>query len=678
MKYLYIFIISLTFANFGAAQVDYANCQTAFQILDPIDWCSADAGFNNINVGASGYGPASCWNNADNDVWFEFTAFATAVNLVISGNGAGNTLSNPQVALYTGSCGGTINELQCEVAGGITNLFETGLIIGQKYLIRINGADDDQGAFKICINNYNPPVDPGQDCITGSILCDKSPFVVQAVSGAGADSDEAAGSCLGNFGQQSENQSTWFKWTASTSGTLTFIITPLNPSDDLDFVLYEITNTDGTCAKTQLRCMATSCQGPTGLDLTSTDLEEDLNCEANEDGFVRFIDMIAGNSYALMVNNFSNTGVGFNMEWGGTGDFLGPDPEFLIVPDSLECDQEFMVINTSSSPNGINIIDFAWTFGERAVPLTSPLENPGPVSYEKFGQKFVVLQVTTDKGCIVTEVEPIYAEPCCEDLEQIGINELEVIDLICPGIPEGSFTIGGFGGSPEYEYDLNQSGIYTETTSFGDLFAGSYQVNIIDIKGCEDSIIVQVDEPLPTTPDAGSDQTTVLGFSANLDGSWFPLNSNVDIVWTSDPTDDNMSCYDCPNPIVFPPGTTTYYMQITDENGCVAIDSVVVRVKLERPIYAPNVFTPNNDGSNDFFNIFTNRAAEKVNLLRVYDRWGELVYEGIDVPINDEREGWDGQHNGLAVVQGVYAWYAQITFIDDITVDFKGDVTVLR
>lgn len=676
MKYLLPLLFTIITLSV-TAQIQYTECQDAFPILDPIDWCSSDAAFNNIAVGESGYGPASCWGNANNDVWFEFFAFATAVNIVVTGNGAGNTLQNPQVALYSGDCGGTINEYACESNAGIVNLFETALVIGQKYFIRINGANN-EGAFKVCINNYNPPVEPGQDCITGSVLCDKSPFVVQAVSGSGDEPDEANGSCLGTW-SASENQSTWFKWTAANDGTLTFTISPLNPSDDLDFVLYEITATDGVCVKTQLRCMATSCQGPTGLNLESTDLEEDLNCETGEDGFVKFIDMIEGHSYTLMVNNFSNTGVGFGMEWGGTGEFLGPDPEFVVIPDSgLACDQEFEIINTSNSPDGIIITDYNWVFGERSVPESSDLENPPPIFYEKFGQKFIVLEVTTDKGCIVTEVVPIYAEPCCEDLEAIGLNVENIQDLICPGIPDGSFEVSGFGGSPEYEFSIEGNDNYSELVTFNNLFSGTYQVNIIDIKGCMDSITLFVDEPAPIIAEAGPDKTTTLGFTANLEGNWEPPGANVVISWSSNPVDSTMSCYDCPNPVVTPPGTTTYYMTVTSPAGCESIDSVVVRVKLERPIFTPNIFTPNNDGTNDFFNIFTNRAATKVDLLAVYDRWGEKVYEGINVPINDDRAGWDGTHNGENGASGVYSWYAEVSFIDQVSVIFKGDVTLIR
>lgn len=661
-----------------SAQIEFTDCQGAYQILDPIDWCSENGAFSNVNVGASGYGPASCWNSADNDIWFEFIAFARAINIVVDGSGGANTLDNIQIALYTGNCGGTINELECKNDTDIANLFETGLIIGQKYYIRINGRSNDVGAFKICVNNYNPPVSPGQDCISGSVLCDKSPFVVQVVSSAGNEPDEANGTCLGSFGQQSENQSTWFKWTAANNGTLTFTITPLNPTDDIDFVLYEIPNTS-TCQKTPIRCMATACQGPTGINLTSTDLTEDLNCDSGEDGFVKFIDMEIGKSYALLINNFTNSSVGFGIEFGGTGEFLGPNADFIVIPESgLACDQSFQVVNMSTSPSPINITGYNWTFGERAIPLNSNLQDPPLIMYEKFGQKYIVLEITTDKGCILTEVVPVYAEPCCADLEAIGINVLDTKDVICPGIPDGSFSIAGFGGTPEYEFSINGSENYTETTIYSELFAGEYQINIIDIKGCEDSVMISIDEPDPVIPDAGEDQSTTLGFTADLLGSIDPPGANVTISWTSVPFDPNMSCYDCLNPQVFPPGNTTYFMTLTTPDGCETVDEVFVRVKLERPIYAPNIFTPNNDGKNEFFGIFSNRAAKQVDVLRVYDRWGNMVYQGTNLPVNDDRTGWDGTYLNREATEGVYGWYAEITFLDDVQVIFKGDVTIVR
>ena len=672
-------LIILAFSVSAYAQIEFTDCSDAFVIQDPIDWCSENAQFNNIGVGASGYGPATCWGvNTDNDIWLEFTSFALAVNILIDVNGGNNDIVASQMALYSGNCGGVISELNCVAGPGALNMFETGLIIGQTYYIRINGLANQQGNFSICINNYNPPVEPGQDCVTGSVLCDKSPFVVQAFTGAGADPDEGAGTCLGPGGSLSENQSTWFKWTAANDGSLTFTITPLLVSDDLDFAVFEIPNTE-TCELELLRCMATSCAGPTGLNLTSTDLEEDWNCEAGEDGFVRFIDMVEGNSYALLINNFTSSGVGFGIEWGGTGEFLGPDPDFIIIPESgLACDQEFEIVNTSTSPPQINIISYDWNFGERAIPGTSNLENPPLITYEKFGEKFLTLTVETDKGCIVTEVLPLFAEPCCEYLQDIEIDLTELIDASCPGFNDGAFTVEGAGGSPEYEFDINSTGDFSETVSFDELVAGQYQVNIQDIKGCMDSIIVTINEPDPVIAEAGPDKETILGFGTELEGSFDPPGSNVTLSWSSVPVDSTMSCFDCPDPEIIPPGTTTYTLKVTTADGCMTFDDVTVRVKLERPVYEPNIFTPDEDGANDIFTVFTNRAGKNLDLLRIYDRWGNRVYEGINLELNNPTEGWDGMFNGQQAMQGVYAWYAEITFIDNVTVDFKGSVTLHR
>ena len=90
--------------------------------------------------------------------------------------------------------------------------------------------------------------------------------------------------------------------------------------------------------KIDLRCNATfggnnvSCGPKTGLSLLSTDLEEDLNCDKGEDGFVKYIDMVAGRAYALVVNNWSASGKGFAIEFGGTGEFEGPEPDFIFDP----------------------------------------------------------------------------------------------------------------------------------------------------------------------------------------------------------------------------------------------------------------------------------------------------------------------------------------------------------
>jgi hypothetical protein len=64
-------------------------------------------------------------------------------------------------------------------------------------------------------------------------------------------------------------------------------------------------------------------------------------------------------------------------------------------------------------------------------------------------------------------------------------------------------------------------------------------------------------------------------------------------------------------------------------------------------------------------------------MLRIYDRWGSLVFENRDMALNEPYQGWDGTARGKPV-DGVFAWYALVRFVDGVELEYKGDVTVLR
>ncbi|MCP4441075.1 MAG: gliding motility-associated C-terminal domain-containing protein, partial [Aureispira sp.] len=63
---------------------------------------------------------------------------------------------------------------------------------------------------------------------------------------------------------------------------------------------------------------------------------------------------------------------------------------------------------------------------------------------------------------------------------------------------------------------------------------------------------------------------------------------------------------------------------------------------------------------------------------RVYDRWGELIFEGTGLSINDASTGWDGTFKGKPMNSGLYAWYAEVEFADGHVEVIKGDITLLR
>lgn len=118
-----------------------------------------------------------------------------------------------------------------------------------------------------------------------------------------------------------------------------------------------------------------------------------------------------------------------------------------------------------------------------------------------------------------------------------------------------------------------------------------------------------------------------------------------------------------------------YAVLVEDENGCTGADSIEVQAICPTKYYIPNVFSPNDDGENDYFSVF---GKDMLSLqLSVYDRWGNHLFESASL---DAR--WDGTFRGKPVGPGVYTWVAKIGgyYRDGTTYETveSGSVTVVR
>lgn len=118
-----------------------------------------------------------------------------------------------------------------------------------------------------------------------------------------------------------------------------------------------------------------------------------------------------------------------------------------------------------------------------------------------------------------------------------------------------------------------------------------------------------------------------------------------------------------------------YDVHFSSYIGC---DSVVHLILDFYKIYIPNALSPNGDGFNDVFTIFSGEDVKEVLNLSVYDRWGGRVYELNHLPPNDMQLGWDGTQNGKVVTNGVYTWKANIIFEDGKSRELLGSVTVVK
>ncbi len=168
--------------------------------------------------------------------------------------------------------------------------------------------------------------------------------------------------------------------------------------------------------------------------------------------------------------------------------------------------------------------------------------------------------------------------------------------------------------------------------------------------------------PLPLA-NAGNDTNIFVG-----DVAFLQAKGGLEYLWG--PPED-LSCITCPDPVASPSETTTYYVTVTDQFGCTAIDEVTVYIDKEVYLFVPSAFSPNNDGQNDILYV-RGRGIKSVEFV-VYDRWGERVFE-----TNDYKIGWDGTYKSEPLNSAVFMYYVKALFKDGSERMLKGNVTLVR
>jgi gliding motility-associated-like protein len=94
----------------------------------------------------------------------------------------------------------------------------------------------------------------------------------------------------------------------------------------------------------------------------------------------------------------------------------------------------------------------------------------------------------------------------------------------------------------------------------------------------------------------------------------------------------------------------TYLVTVTDSHGCKGSDSVQLK-SCDSTLFVPNAFTPNGDGLNDVFKVVYSEDNITSFSMRIFDRWGELVFESTDIT-----KGWDGKIKNKLAPTGTYVW----------------------
>ena len=132
------------------------------------------------------------------------------------------------------------------------------------------------------------------------------------------------------------------------------------------------------------------------------------------------------------------------------------------------------------------------------------------------------------------------------------------------------------------------------------------------------------------------------------------------------------------NPVFSAPQGNTYTLLVTDSLGCQASASVKVDVVIcESWIKAPEAFTPNSDGVNDFFTVFAKNIAEYQ--IRIFNRWGEVVYESTDESeLNVLTRGWDGTYKGKLQSLNTFVYQIIAKDVNGLKIEKAGNLTLIQ
>lgn len=336
------------------------------------------------------------------------------------------------------------------------------------------------------------------------------------------------------------------------------------------------------------------------------------------------------------------------------------DVEFICFPE------QFNFTNTS-------VIDtvsvYQWDFGNGAE---SDLENP-VIPFDK-GTFEIELIVTTVQGCKDT-TSASYTLVGPE-----GSFEVDK-DVVCPGEPV-TFTL------------LDALDVESYTWDFGDGVQVDNQspvTHIYDPSSTIDSLFT------PTlvlrSDNEGCELTQDLPISVSSITAGFEVLTGLcpgEISFTSDFANPQSIVWDIDGQIV--EGTSSPSVPISSDGDSInvtlnVIDALGCEIRrmetIPNPnleatsIQFPNVFSPNGDALNPVFNIVfdADQLTSEVVVVdfRVYNRWGELLYNN-----DNPTMGWDGRYKGIVVPPDVYAYYIEVVIDGCMSRSKKGNVTVIK
>jgi gliding motility-associated-like protein len=303
---------------------------------------------------------------------------------------------------------------------------------------------------------------------------------------------------------------------------------------------------------------------------------------------------------------------------------------------------------------------YEWLFGDGE---TSDEQNPVH-AYTASGTYDVVFRAYSDAGCYSEVISQVFIDP---DFQGLGMDYL-LVNETCLGDSTGSLELIASGGYPPYTYFVN--GVQVNGGSLSRFTSGQYEIKVVDSQNCTltDSItsvsLVFMNPQITANPLSGYSPLTVeFDFTASgvESWTWYFTESETDTTKTPEYTFYEYGNHEI---ILEVNSGTPYY--------CTETVSITVFVDIIITIEINSVFTPNEDGHNDYFEIRS--VGLKEMDVNIFNQWGNKMYE-----IEEVGGKWDGNTKGGAKApDGTYFYALKATGVDDLVYERQGSVLLLR
>lgn len=488
----------------------------------------------------------------------------------------------------------------------------------------------------------------------------------------------------------------WYKFTCYATGTLGFKITPNNLTDDYDWVLFDITNHNPNDVYDSTNLIVTynwsgntsteSARGYTGITGTDASATDSFVCSTNPkelggappysdaSTFNKMPTIIKGHVYLLMVSHYTSSQSGYKLSFGGgTASITDPSlPTFLSA--SAICGGDKIYFKTSKRikcssiaangtdfnllPNNNINIDSAKGYGcdvgfdtDSIVLYLNTYLTPGNYT--------LIQKIGTDGNTLLDNCNSAIA---VGDNTSFNINAQQLLKAgftynIAYGCREdvvyaylGGRDISNFAWYVD-SLVYTQPNIVISYKNFGNKTIKLVASNSV----CIDSMVVNFNLPEPTIKAIFSGPE----FACPNDTIRFKDESLGQLIsWNWDFGNGVHSSLQSPPTQTYAAATTSKEIPIrliVADASCSDTTYRLLKMVPNCYIAVPSAFTPNNDGLNDY--LYPLNAYKAINLVfRVYNRYGQIVFEG-----RDRTAKWDGTFKGIQQAAGTYVWTLQYT-----------------